>query len=95
LLRPALLVGRPRASPCRNNQRRHGHGVALVKGNIPILFNGLVASVRKMLHCGKTIIALAANPSYCAQLKITGCSCIKIVHHRPYQPKRSSKGYTA
>jgi hypothetical protein len=68
LLRPALLACRPRTSPCRNNERRNGHEMALVNGNKGMFINRLAPFLRKMLHCGKTNIARAANPPYCAQL---------------------------
>ena len=46
-----------------------------------------------MLHCGKTNIARAAKPPYCAQLKFMGYSCIKIVHRRSQAPAPRRKGY--
>ena len=44
-----------------------------------------------MLHCGKTSVAPAQNPSYGAQLKIIRGSCIKIVHPQSRQQKTSTR----
>ena len=44
-----------------------------------------------MLHCGKTSVAPAQNPSYGAQLKIIRGSCIKIVHPRSRQQEAATR----
>jgi hypothetical protein len=98
LLRPIVLICRPRASACRHDERRDGHEIAPAKRAKSCKLRRLAPvsnDAGKMLHCGKTNIARAAKPPYCAQLKFMGYSCIKIVHRRSQAPAPRRKGYTA
>ena len=87
LLGPSGFAGCPSSPACRHDERRHAHRLALQAAVNPRIMG--------LLHCGKTSIARAENPSYCAQLKFMGSSCIKIVHPRSDLPASPSKGYTA
>src|SRR3970282_977056 len=71
LLWAPVLARGPSPSAFRHHARRPAH-----KGALP----GLNLRLIKMLHCGKRSVARALNPSYCAQLKFMGSSCLKIVH---------------
>jgi hypothetical protein len=86
LLGTAVLACCPGTAAGGNNQRRNTHKPALPKD--------LTLTTRKLLHCGKSSVARQLNPSYGAQLKIMGPTCIKIVHPRSKR-QMTSKGYTA